>query len=216
MNDGSNFLLLEDPKQLAKLGLWTEEVYSDLLAVERGMSSETEFRERHLHRKAILVLDMTGFTSAALQTGEVGALLRILSVHKLCDPIFRRRGATLVHAFADDMMALFDDPNIALDTAFEIHAALERVNEYLDGHRRVSACIGIGYGDVFAIGPNLAMGNEMNCASKLGEDTARARETLLTESAHIAVKDRTDVIFTPRIDDELPFRFFSTDPASNS
>jgi adenylate cyclase len=213
MFNRKNFVLLEDPKQLAQLNLWSEEVYRDLLAVECGTLPEKEFRERYLHRKAILVLDMTGFTAAALQTGEVAALLRILGVHKLCEPIFRRRGATLVHAFADDMVALFDDPGVALNTAFEIHATLEQVNAQLDGHRRVSACIGIGYGDVFAIGPNSAMGNEMNCASKLGEDTARARETLLTENAYVAVKDRAGVIFKSRSDDELPFPFFSADPA---
>ena len=38
-------------------------------------------------------------------------------------------------------------------------------------------CIGIGFGSVFAIGPNLAQGDEKNRASKLGEDIARAGET---------------------------------------
>ncbi len=54
---------------------------------------------------------------------------------------------------------------------------------------RPNAAIGIGHGKVFTIGPNLAQGDEMNRASKLGEDIARAKETLLTERAYDALKD---------------------------
>ncbi|TWP52919.1 adenylate/guanylate cyclase domain-containing protein [Lentzea tibetensis] len=202
--------LLEDPKLLAGLCVWTEPVCEDLLAVERGELTEEGFRDRYLHRKAILVLDITGFTTTALKSSEVHAFLRILNVQKLCQPILQRRGASLIRAFADDIVALFDDPNAALDAAFEIHEGLARRT----GIYQAAGCIGIGYGDVFAIGPNLAMGNEMNCASKLGEDTACAGETLLTENAYEQLRDRGDVRCELRAVDELPFKFFSATPNS--
>ena len=44
-------------------------------------------------------------------------------------------------------------------------------------------CAGVGYGRVLAIGPNLAQGDEMNRASKLGEDLAVKAETLITDRA---------------------------------
>ena len=60
---------------------------------------------------------------------------------------------------------------------------------------------------VFAIGPNLARRGEMNRESKLGEDIARANETLLTESALQATSHRDDVRFEIQdLDDQLfPF-----------
>jgi hypothetical protein len=63
-------------------------------------------------------------------------------------------------------------------------------------------------GLVYAIGPNLAQGDEMNRASKLGEDIARANETLLTESAYAAVVDRDEVRFEVRDQDDLLFPFY--------
>jgi adenylate cyclase len=201
--------LLSDPVELAELQIWTEPECKDLLAVERGELSQEDFHERYSHRKAILVLDMTGFTDTSLTVGTVPALLRILTIQRICKPVLENHNATLVRAFADDLVALFDDPADALAAAFESH---RRVAEFTDWPALAPAaacCIGIGYGDVYAIGPNLAMGAEMNCASKLGEDTAVAGETLLTESMHRAVKDFPGASFTERSSGELSFTFLS-------
>jgi class 3 adenylate cyclase len=207
--------LLSDPAELAELQIWTEPVYRDLLAVERGELTHPEFHTRYSHRKAILVLDMTGFTEASITTGTVPALLRIMTVQRLCKPVLDDHNATLVHAFADDLVALFDDPADALAAAFEAHEKVTAFTAWPNGTHAAACCIGIGYGDVYAIGPNLAMGAEMNCASKLGEDTATAGETLLTENMHRAVKHCSGATFTQRLDAELPFTFFSATRATS-
>jgi len=69
-------------------------------------------------------------------------------------------------------------------------------------------CIGIGFGPIYAIGPNHAMGDEMNRASKLGEDTARGGETLVTEAAYATLEQRPRVRFEPQADDDLLFPFY--------
>ena len=56
------FPLLDQPTELARHNGWTEEVYSDLLAFQAGRMSRAELDAKYLHRKAILVLDLTGFT----------------------------------------------------------------------------------------------------------------------------------------------------------
>ena len=66
-------------------------------------------------------------------------------------------------------------------------------------------CIGVGYGEFHQIGPNLTMGDEMNCASKLGEDIARGGETLVTESVRRALAARDDVTFEHVTGDDLLF-----------
>lgn len=190
----------DDPAALARLGHWSEDVYRDLLAVEAGELTHDGFRARHRHRAAVLVLDIAGFTEQGMATGEVDAFLHVLKAQKVCLPVLERRGAGLVRAFADDLVALFADPLDALDTALELHAAAEPAG--------IGLCIGIGYGDVFAIGPNRAMGTEMNQASKLGEDTARRGQTLLTANAFAAVRDRSGRTFVEH-GDVLPFTFYA-------
>lgn len=74
-------------------------------------------------------------------------------------------------------------------------------------------CIGIGYGDVYAIGPNLAMGDEMNRASCLGEDAARGAETLVTENLYMAFRHRPGGSFERVACESLPFRYFKASPA---
>ena len=201
--------LMEAPRQLAELGEWSEAVYLDMIALREGRMAEEEFWAKYGAKVAILCLDMTGFTQAAIQYGEVNSLLRIFDVQRVCVPIFQDYGARLVHAFADDLTALFDDPNKALDSALEIHRRIRIFNESDNcTENPADCCIGIGFGDVLAIGPNLAMGDEMNRASKLGEDTARAYEILITGNTYEAVKHREDCEFKVQNKNDLPFPYY--------
>ena len=210
MGEPYPFPLLTDPVELAKLGEWTADLYRDFEAYRAGQLSESELRSKYVRRSAILCLDMTGFTQSAIRVGELESLLRIHDVQKVCVPVFRSYDARLSRAFADDLTALFDDPGHALDAALEVHRRIRLFNgSALAGPHPAECCIGIGYGDVFAIGPDRAMGDEMNRASKLGEDTARAYETLITENVYAAVKHRTDCEFVVVNSDDLPFPYYS-------
>ena len=200
--------LLTDPTELASLGMWSEAVYRDLLDVERGALSEEEFRRRHVHRKAILEIDSTGLTVSSMRLGEIAALGRIMRFQQVCVPTLRHFDAELVYAFADNMTVLFETAGQALDAAFALHRRVAEANT--NGqvpHCGIGIGIGFGFGDVFAIGPNLAMGNEMNMASKLGEDTAEGGETLLTEAAFQAVREHPGVRFSAVPASDLPFPY---------
>jgi len=207
------FPLLDLPEELASFNGWSEEVYRDLLAYQSGRLDRREFDAKYVCRKVILVMDLTGFTVSCFNGGEVRAILRILDAQKVCIPALRERGASLIRAFADDLVALFDDVGRALDAAFEMHRRVALYGEAgLAGDRQAECCIGIGYGDVYAIGPNLAMGDEMNRASKLGEDIARGGETLLTEKVFGALRGRKDVEFETVSGDDLLFPYYRASP----
>jgi len=205
--------LLEDPEQLAGFRQWTEQVYRDFLSLQRGQMTNEAFRERYLYRRAILVLDLTGFTIHCMD-GQIASLLRIFDAQKVCLPALQEYKACMIRTFADNIVALFEDPIPALDSALEIH---RRVNAFaesgLGGSEPAECCIGIGYGEAFAIGVNLAMGDEMNRASKLGEDFARGRETLITEQMHAAVRHREDLHFEEQQVDDRLFPYYRVVPA---
>ena len=63
--------LMENPKELAKFGFWSEEIYRDLLACRKGTFSEESFNSKYLAQIAILCLDIAGFTKAAMMKGEL-------------------------------------------------------------------------------------------------------------------------------------------------
>lgn len=212
--DAFPYPLLEDPVALAHCRGWSESVYTDLLALQRGAMSETAFRSKHLWTRAILVLDMTDFTTSAISAGDMGSLLRILDAQKVVLPVLEEYGAVLSHCFADDIFALFEDPSVALDAAIEIQRRVTAFNASdLASAFPTQCCIGIGYGQVLRIGPDLAQGAEMNMASKLGEDVARSREILITENTFRAVGERKDVRFVHHPQDERPFGFYEVEYA---
>jgi class 3 adenylate cyclase len=209
------FPLLDSPAALARCNGWTEEVYRDLLALQSGQLDHGELDRKYLQRKAILTLDLTGFTAQAMNGHHVHAFLRILDAQRVCVPVFHEYESVLVRAFADDLVGLFDDPGQAVDAAFEMHRRIAIFNDSVHASMRPAlCCIGIGYGDVYAIGPNLAMGDEMNRASKLGEDTARGNETLVTSNVYEALKQRSDVVFEQLASDDQLFAYYRASPTS--
>jgi adenylate cyclase len=128
MTTDPKFPLLEKPVELARFQGWSQSVYEDLLAVESGRMTEAEFDEKYLATRAILVLDVTGFTLTTIHGGAINSFLRILDVQKICFPVLQEYGATLIRAFADDVTALFDDCNAALDASIEIHRRIDSHN----------------------------------------------------------------------------------------
>ena len=211
------FPLLERPEELASHDGWTGEAYRDLLAYQSGEMTRDELDRKYRYRTAILSLDITGFTVSCIYGDEAEAFMRILDVQKVCLPVLREYDATLIRAFADDLVALFRDAGRALDAAFEIHRRVALFNEqHAPRDLPPECCIGIGYGRVYAIGPNRAMGDEMNRSSMLGEDIARGSETLVTENAFSALEGRVDVLFESVTHDDMPFPYYRALPADVS
>jgi class 3 adenylate cyclase len=208
------FQLADSPTVLASCQGWTEEVYRDLFAFQAGRMSATDLDAKYVHRKAILTLDLTGFTEHCMHHHPAHAFLRILDAQRICVPVFQEYGASLIHAFADDLVGLFDEPARALDAAFEMHRRVAAFNASgLCGPHPAECCVGVGFGDVYAIGMNRAMGDEMNRAAKLGEEIALGGETLVTSNLHAALRHNDDFQFDPQQTDDQRFPYFRASPS---
>ncbi len=141
-------------------------------------------REVFQQEKAILILDMSGFTRTTQKGKVIDFLLMIHQMRALALPIVEEHGGILNNAHADNLTCVLDTVDAALESAKLIQTRLEAVNIVLPAERELYASIGIGYGEVLNIHNEAIFGNEVNLASKLGEDVAERSEILLTPSAH--------------------------------
>lgn len=133
--------------------------------------------------RAVLVLDMSGFSRTTQRCGITAFLLMIHQMKTLAGPVVRENGGIVVKAEADNLYCLFPGAADAVAAARGIVAGLDSANLLLPEERRLHAKIGIGYGRILNIDEEDLYGNEVNLASKLGEDIAERRAILLTEAA---------------------------------
>lgn len=160
-------------------GLLSQIIEHPEMRVQISEEIERDFTQR----RALLVLDMSGFSRTTQVHGVVSFLLMIHQMRLLAVPTIEGCGGTLVKAEADNLYCLFDRVDQAVTAAKEIMRQLSTVNVLLPVTRRLYASIGIGYGDILVLGERDLFGDEVNLTSKLGEDVAQGGMILLTDAA---------------------------------
>ena len=133
--------------------------------------------------RAVLVLDLSGFSRCTAENGIVCFLLMIHKLKRLAVPAVEEAGGILVKAEADNLYCMFEDVDDAIAAAQEILRRLEIANRDDPAHRQLGAAIGIGFGPILNVDERDLFGQEVNLACKLGEDIARPGEILLTAAA---------------------------------
>jgi class 3 adenylate cyclase len=156
---------------------------------ERRAAVEAHIHDHYSRRRAILVLDMCGFSRSTQAFGIVAFLTMIRRMRRICEPCFREHGGEFVDADADNLLYLFPSVPEALSAALEAQKQLARANEALPRVEHLFCAIGIGWGEVLCIGDGHIHGDEVNLAHKLGEDIATDGQILITAAAHTAVQD---------------------------
>jgi class 3 adenylate cyclase len=133
--------------------------------------------------RAVLVLDMSGFSRTTQQYGIISFLLMIHQMQMICRPCIEEHNGIVIKGEADNLFCLFDTVQDAVKASREIITRLNAVNMILPADRRLYVAFGIGYGKILNIGNEDIFGDEMNLACKLGEDIAEREEILLTPAA---------------------------------
>ncbi|HKX31795.1 MAG TPA: adenylate/guanylate cyclase domain-containing protein [Blastocatellia bacterium] len=162
--------------------------------LERMLSDIINFPERRIgitqiientfgQTKAVLVLDMSGFSRTTQQYGIISFLLMIHQMQLICRPCVEESGGLVIKADADNLFCLFDTVEDAIVASREILARLNAVNLVLPIDRQLYVAFGIGHGRLLNIANQDIFGDEVNLACKLGEDIAAKGEILLTTAA---------------------------------
>ena len=137
-----------------------------------------------------MILDMTGFARTTRSHGIVAFLLMIYRMKLLATPCVEAEDGLVVKCEADNLYCLFRDVDSAVRASQAIMGRLAGGTAELSDGRALYASIGIGYGRILNIDGSEIFGDEVNLASKLGEDIAQQGEILLTSAAHAHSPER--------------------------
>ena len=133
--------------------------------------------------RAVLVLDMSGFSQLAIRYGIVHYLSMVRRMQLTAEPIVGRYSGTLVKFEADNCFAMFPDAAGAIQAAIELNDAFHSANEATPDELDIRIACGIDFGPILVVPGVDFFGNAVNRASKLGEDLAAAGEILVTREA---------------------------------
>ncbi len=136
---------------------------------------------------AVLILDMCGFSQLTAHYGIIHFLCMIRQMELGAVPAVEGNGGTVIKQEADNLFAVFETAEQALEAALDIFHAFDAMNDILPDERDIRGSVGIGFGRTLVIGREEFFGPEVNLASKLGEDVAGKMEILLTDNAHKAL-----------------------------
>ena len=145
---------------------------------------------------AVVATDLAGFSRRVTEFGIIHFLQVIYEHKKLVFPIVEARDGLLVKAEADSLLLLFKRADVALSCAIEMQHACQQLNLRRVPEEQVLLCVGIGYGRLLRVGETDIYGEEVNAASKLGEDTAKAGEILVTQAVKDRVAELANLTFT--------------------
>jgi len=155
--------------------------------MDRKAEYDRIIKQRFEKEVAILALDMTGFSRTTMKLGIIHFLGLIAQMEELAVPAIVHNGGILIKQEADNLFATFPTAAQAVEAALEIFGAFREASRTAAEDCDIYGSVGIGYGPTLVIDDEDLFGNEMNLASKLGEDLAESMEILLTESAQAAL-----------------------------
>jgi class 3 adenylate cyclase len=143
---------------------------------------------------AVMITDSSGFSKRTQKYGIIQYLAVLKQVYDKLRIIFKSHSGKVIKEWADDFIVVFKDPLDAIKCGIEINLFLRKRNTGLKVEEKFIICVGIGYGNILFVEQDL-FGNEVNIASKLGEDIAEGEEILVTENAYKFLKNNSKYKF---------------------
>jgi adenylate cyclase len=161
----------ERPSALREVGLSALQVWQAV--------SEAQGRGRGDEELAILFTDLVDFSTWALEAGDTRAVDLLRQVGKAIEPAVEEHGGKVVKRIGDGLMAVFDQPQDAVEAALAACRTLEDVE--VAGYRpRLRAGVHVGRprklgGDYFGV--------DVNVAARVAT-AAGGEEILISDVAH--------------------------------
>jgi class 3 adenylate cyclase len=151
----------------------------------------------------VMFTDLSGFSRGVAKFGIVHFLQTIFEAERLLIPVIEDHDGILLKTEGDSFLVIFKNVNKAISCAINMQRVLKTYNADKADEEKVLLCVGLGNGHVLRIGDADVFGAEVNAASKLGEDNAKAWEILVTDAVKKPASNIPDISFE-EIDDVPP------------
>jgi len=142
---------------------------------------------------AVMFTDLSGFSRKVQKFGIIHFLQTIFESVRVLVPCIDKHDGILLKTEGDSMLVIFRKVQKAVSCAIEMQKTVKAYNNGKAKEDEILLCLGIGFGKVLRIGDDDVFGHEVNIAAKLGEDTAKAWEILVTESVKKIVDETTNL-----------------------
>jgi len=149
---------------------------------------------------AVMFTDLSGFSRHVAEFGIIHFLQVIHESQRLLVPVIYDHDGILLKMEGDSMMVIFRTAPRALECAIAMQRVLASYNVDKAAEDRVLLCVGLGFGRMLRIGDVDVFGTEVNAASKLGEDTAKAGDILLTAAVKKMAEEESGYKFEAVVD----------------
>lgn len=146
---------------------------------------------------AVMFTDLSGFSRRVAEFGIIHFLQTIQESERLLVPVIEEHDGILLKVEGDSFLVIFRNPTKALQCSVMMQRALAEYNRDKADEEKVLLCVGLGYGRVLRIGDTDVFGAEVNAASKLGEDRAKAWEIMVTGAMRDNCRDSDGLSFEP-------------------
>src|SRR5258708_5104693 len=133
----------------------------------------------------VMVTDLAGFSRRVAEFGIIHFLQTIHESERILVPVIEAHDGILLKVDGDTFLVIFRNVDKALHAAIEMQKTTQRYNQGKTKEEHVLLCVGLGFGRVLRIGDADVFGAEVNAASKLGEDLAKAHEILVTKAVKV-------------------------------
>lgn len=174
--------------------------FSDLLLSYSGESDPAERKRIEAKiwddfgvERAVLVVDMSGFSELTQRHGIVHYLSMVRRMQLTAQPIIESHGGEVIKFEADNCFAMFPDSLGAIRASIALNLAFGATNILTPPELDIRISSGIDFGDILCVDGEDYFGNPVNRASKLGEDVARPGEILVTKEAMDRVPEDAEV-----------------------
>ncbi len=144
-----------------------------------------------------MATDLSGFSRHVAKFGIIHFLQTIYESQRLLIPVIEAHDGILLKVEGDSFLVIFRNVTKALRCSLEMRSLLETYNTTRADEDKVLLCVGLGYGTILRIGDADVFGHEVNIASKLGEDTAKSGEILVTKAVRDHYAGETKITFEP-------------------
>lgn len=179
----------------------SEERLEKLLEERISGSADKDFIDKRIwdlfgETWCVMFTDLSGFSRGVAKFGIIHFLQTIYESQRILIPVVDKHDGILLKDEGDSFLVLFRNTNKAIHCAIEMQKTVSKYNVDKPDEEDVLLCVGLGYGKILKIGDTDVYGAEVNAASKLGEDTAKAWEILVTQAVKDNAEENTDFDFT--------------------